>query len=272
MWCALEKLGVPDCTINIIRSFHEGMCAKVHTGGESVQEIPVKNDLRQGCTIAPVLFNLYARLIAERWSARVKDDEGMGTYLRYKLDHQPFRQSTRNAEECHLNECQFADNAALLATTRAGAEQALASYVAVAATYGLRVSLPKTELLVVGHDVKEEDKASIHLKHGSIDYMDEFCYLSSLVASSGRIDTKVDRRITNTSKAFGALRRAVFIDRTLPPTPSDKCIRHTSCLSCSMDLGVGHHSANISSNLMPFIITAFVPSRVLPPNSSGRCE
>ena len=75
MWCALEKLGVPDCVISIIRSFHEGMCAKVRIGGESLEEIPVKNGLRQGCTMAPVLFNLYACLVAERWSARVKDDE-----------------------------------------------------------------------------------------------------------------------------------------------------------------------------------------------------
>ena len=149
-------------------------------------------------------------------SARVEADVGVGTYLRYKLDHQLFRRpTTRNADELHLNECQYADDAALLATTRAGAEQVLTSYIEVAAEFGLTVSLPKTKLLVAGHAVQEEDKAPIHLDHGSIDSVDEFTYLGSLVASSGRIDAEVDRRIANASKAFGALRRAIFMDRNL---------------------------------------------------------
>ena len=80
---------------------------------------------------------LYACLVVKQWSARVESDDSVGTYLRYKLDYQLFRRSTRNAEECHLRECQFADDAALLATTRAGVEQVLVSYVEVAATFGL---------------------------------------------------------------------------------------------------------------------------------------
>ena len=51
----------------------------------------------------------------------------------------------------------YADDAALLATTRSGAEQVLASYIEVADEFGLTVSLPKTKLLVVGHAVREED-------------------------------------------------------------------------------------------------------------------
>ena len=158
MWLTLKKLGIPDSTV-IIRSFHDGMHAQVRINGETVEEIPVENGLRQGCTMAPVLFNLYASLVVERWSARVKDEEGVGTYLRCKLDHQLFRRSTRGAEEYRMNECQFVDDAALLATTCTGAEQAALSYVEVASAFGLTVSLPKTKLLVAGHALQEEDKA-----------------------------------------------------------------------------------------------------------------
>ena len=124
------------------------------------------------------------------------------------------------------------DDAALLATTRTGAEQALPSYVEVAAAFGLTVSLAKTKLLVAGHAIQEEDRAPIQLERGSIDCVEEFSYLGSLVASSGRIDTEIDRCIANASKAFGALRHAVFTDRgTSPPTLSGGCTRHVSCLS-----------------------------------------
>ena len=66
MWRALEKLGIPDRVINIIRSFHEGMHARVRVGEETLEEFSVENGLRQGCTMAPVLFNLYACLVVEQ--------------------------------------------------------------------------------------------------------------------------------------------------------------------------------------------------------------
>ena len=47
-----------------------------------------------------------------------------------------------------------------------------------------------------------------------IDTVKEFPYLGFIVAASGRIDTDVDNRIAKASKAFGALRRAVFLDKT----------------------------------------------------------
>ena len=69
--------------------------------------------------MALVVFNVNACLVVEWWSARVRDDEGVRTYLWYKLDHQLFRKSIRKLEECRLNECQFADDAVLLVTARA---------------------------------------------------------------------------------------------------------------------------------------------------------
>lgn len=51
VWLALEKLGdpTPTETVKLIRSFHEGVKAKIH----------------QGCCTAPVLFNLFTRLTLE---------------------------------------------------------------------------------------------------------------------------------------------------------------------------------------------------------------
>ena len=83
MWRALEKLGIPKCIINIIRSYHDGMTARVRVNGELTEKFPVENGLRQGCTLAPTLFNLYACLLVEQWSERVEGEDGVRTYLRY---------------------------------------------------------------------------------------------------------------------------------------------------------------------------------------------
>ena len=129
MWLALAKLGFPNSTIH-------NMQATIQLDGTPIS---VDNGLRQGCCMAPVLFNLYACLFVECWTER---------NIRYKHAQKLFRRYTRNADETRFTELQFADDAALLATTRDGAEDALRKYIKVAADFGRTVSIPKTKLVV----------------------------------------------------------------------------------------------------------------------------
>ena len=66
MWIALKKLGVPDLLVDIIRFFHTNMEARIRVDGEILEEIEVNNGLRQGCTMALTLFNLYASVVSEK--------------------------------------------------------------------------------------------------------------------------------------------------------------------------------------------------------------
>ena len=54
LWIALKKLGVPDNTIQLIRSFHQGMKATIRLEGKLTEEFDVDNGLQQGCCLAPV--------------------------------------------------------------------------------------------------------------------------------------------------------------------------------------------------------------------------
>ena len=54
-----------------------------------------------------------------------------------------------------------------------------------------------------------------------IENVKEFIYPGSVVASSDRVDADIDRRIAQVSKAFGALKRAVFQDHNFTTTPND---------------------------------------------------
>ena len=60
LWLALRRLGVPKVLVDIVKSFHDGMDATIRIDGEMLDSSEVKNGLRQGCTMAPTLFNLYA--------------------------------------------------------------------------------------------------------------------------------------------------------------------------------------------------------------------
>ena len=137
LWVNLRKLGIPDHLIDIIISFHDKMKAKLQVDGERIREVEVENGLRQGCTMAPVLFNLYACVMAERWLEKVCDMEDVRTRLFYKYDQQLFRRYTKNASEGVVHKCEFTDDVALLATNRAAAEEALRLYSGVASEFGL---------------------------------------------------------------------------------------------------------------------------------------
>ena len=148
-----------------------------------------------------------------------------------KLDGKLFRRSTRGSQQVQLTECQFADDAALLATTRIGAEWAILTYIGVAKSFGLTVSLPKTKLMVTGFGMEEEDVAPILIAvHDElIECVDQFPYLGSVVSSNGRIDEEVDCQIAKASKAYIYIEHyAVLYSRTpispLPRAPSVECI------------------------------------------------
>ena len=200
---ALSKLGVPHSLIEIIRAFHHEMKATIRLDNTSLEEFEVHNGLRQGCCIAPVLFNLYACLVAERWTARMEGIEGVGVHLHHKTDGKLFRRYTRNACESYLTECQFADDTALLATTREGAEKALKGYMKVAQDFGLTVSIAKTKVMASGQLVVPNDEGPIVCDDSScIEAVQEFQYLGSIVERHGRVDSEVWRRVMQGIESF----------------------------------------------------------------------
>ena len=62
----------------------------------------------------------------------------------------------------------------------------------------------------------------------------QFFCLGSLAASLDRVDNEVDKRITQTFQAFGALQKSVYVDNTLypmwrPGTPYTKiCMQYVA--------------------------------------------
>ena len=90
------------------------------------------------------------------------------------------------------------------------------------------MSIVKTKFMVVGCDVAEADLEPISVEGGDIEHVSEFQYLGSVIAENGRIDAEVDRRIANASKAFGAMKEAVFRDRVL--TLNTKRMLYSACV------------------------------------------
>ena len=131
--------------------------SQVRVDGELLEEIEVENWLRQGCTMAPSLFNLYACVVAERWLERVSTVEGVGTYLLYKYDQKLFRRNTRGPSSSTLYECEFADNMGSTSYHPCGSQRSNQSIYLWQIALAWQWTSRRPNLWVVGSGIEDED-------------------------------------------------------------------------------------------------------------------
>ena len=81
LWCVLKKYGAPLSMLSIVHSLHDGMLGEVTVNGQVAPEFEVCNGLRQGCVIAPTIFNLYFALVMEQWRSKCKEFAWSGCHV-----------------------------------------------------------------------------------------------------------------------------------------------------------------------------------------------
>ena len=129
---------------------------------------------------------------------------------------------TRAPSTSWMTELSFADDTAVVASTREDLVKATVELNSVVTACGLTISIPKTKVLVVGSYVVQSDLDPIVVGSDFITSVASFRYLGSLVESHGGVQLELDARISRTASVFGALRRSVFSDHMLSTTT--KCM------------------------------------------------
>ena len=77
LWTVLVRFGVPQNMISVIRQFNDGMRACVRLDDMVCSRwFAVEQGLRQGCVLAPLLFNIFA-VVINLASTRFKADKGI---------------------------------------------------------------------------------------------------------------------------------------------------------------------------------------------------
>ena len=225
MLCGLScmaKCGVPSTMLNIIRSFHDGMQAGVRVSSTVTDSFEVQNGLRQGCTMAPVLFNIYFNAMVGMWRGQ-SGEAGVPILYQHGRKLVGDRTAKSRLLKVHVTESQFADDLAMYTVTREALVSASKRFVRLASFFGLSVSLPKTKGLAVGSALSEDDVSPVSVDGGQIEMVHKFTYLGSKLSYDGEITSEVSSRIARASKAFGCLREPVFLNLTLS-TDTKSCL------------------------------------------------
>jgi retron-type reverse transcriptase len=60
----LERSGIQDSYLNMIKAIYRKTVANIKVKGESLEAIPLKSGTRQGCPLSPCLFNIVLEVLA----------------------------------------------------------------------------------------------------------------------------------------------------------------------------------------------------------------
>ena len=226
LWTVLTRFGCPPRFLTILRAFHEGMSARVSVGGVLSDSFEVTVGVKQGCVLAPVIFNIYMSAITFLAKRSMNADQGI-TY-RYRLDGGLFnlrrlKARTRTRTDT-IHDLQYADDAGYPANDQQAMQSTLDTVNSAYSRGGLAVNTDKTVILPqVGINPAEIDGLPpFHVGNAQLKNVSSEKYLGSILSNDCSLENEVQNRIRLASSSFGKLNERVFQNRDLSTTTKVK--------------------------------------------------
>ena len=232
LWLVLGRFGCPDTFVAMARAFHVDMRASVVVGGEETVPFSVELGVKQGCVMAPVLFNLYLAAATEIFHNRIPT--GHGINISYRLDGSLFNlrrlQARTKVSHAEVFELQYADDCVLVSNCPENLQDALNPIYDIYSSLGLAINASKTELLYQWTGVEPAVVPIVAVVGSELRVSSQFNYLGSILMDSCSSDADVDRRINRAQVSFGRIRQRVIQNHNLL-TSTKVSVYRALCLS-----------------------------------------
>ncbi len=219
MYKVLSKLGVPEDLINLIIRLHTNCMVKIKVGEADVV-VESNVGVKQGDSLAPVLFSLYFQacmeVLADQW-------EFEKPLFAYRLDNVLMgRKHTVKPHACfEFFHSLYDDDGAFLLTLRREVDDDVPLVFSVLKSFCLSMHVgrncqkAKTEAVFYPSAAKIKnpdpvDTCDIVVCGGFVSFTNQFKYLGSIIADKLNDEAECDARISAASKAFGALKTQLF--------------------------------------------------------------
>ena len=186
LWKLLRHYGVPEKLVSLIRKSYDGMSCKVVSGKQLTDSFQVHTGVRQGCLLSPFLFLLAIDWIMKESTANQRN--GI--------------QWTLMGPRTQVDDLDFADDLALLSSTRRQMQAKTDLIAANSGRVGLRINREKTKVLRINH----QDQEPITVYGLPLEEVLEFLYLGSIVDISGGTDADIKARKGKARAAFKRMR------------------------------------------------------------------
>ena len=158
----MRKYGIPEKIITIIRPFYDDFQCAVEDQGEACEWFNIKTGVKQGCNMLGFLF-----LIIMDWVMRrtVKSGENR---IRWRLTSM-------------LDDLDFADDVALLSSTKQHIQNKTTRMNNEARRVGLKINKEKTKVMSI--NAKSQEKITVDGQ--DISEVETFNYLGATICQEG---------------------------------------------------------------------------------------
>ena len=207
-WNILRKFGCPPTFIAILQQFHTGMCAQFVMAGSQSSSFPVEIGVKQGCVLAPIIFNLLLVAITLESHRDLQSSDCVG--IEYRLDGGLINlrrlQAKTKTSSAMISTLQHADDAAFPCLTADGLQRSLDVMSETYLRAGLIINTTKTKIL----STSSPDAPTFSISGKQFKNSKNFTYLGTNLSFSGNLTNEIQRRINLASSAFGRLSKRVF--------------------------------------------------------------
>ena len=162
LWVIMRKYGIPEKIIRIIQLFYADFQCAVEDQGETGECFNIKTGVKQGCNMSGFLFLIVMDWIMGRTVG--KGENGIRWRLTTKLD-----------------DLDFADDVALLSSSRNQMQEKTSRMDREAKRVSLKINLDKTNVI----RINAKNQAPISIVGKNIKEVEEFTYLGAKVNEEG---------------------------------------------------------------------------------------
>ena len=149
LWLILLRSGCTERFVQLIASLHNGMSVRIRVGDDLSDPFEVSRGVKQGCVLAPILFNIYVQCITRLLANKL--DKHCQISLNYRMDRNLFDQRKLKAKtkiaQSHLLELQYADDCAMVADSQEFLQTVLSHTSDLYRKLGLNINIGKTEYM-----------------------------------------------------------------------------------------------------------------------------
>jgi hypothetical protein len=162
LFAILRARAVPEQLVGYVAELHTGTTCSVRAGGQRGPSFSMEFGVQQGCPLASVLFNVFFDHVV-REALDACPDAGVTVQRRPRMEDNldqpvppPGCSAARAAAHAasldglYIPVLMLADDLAVLASTAEGLQRFITAFEAACQRWGLVISGPKTELMLVG--------------------------------------------------------------------------------------------------------------------------